>query len=105
MTMNVLIAGGGTGGHLFPGIAVAQELVRRGDAKVLFVGTARGIEATAVPRAGFELALLPVRGLRGKGLWGLVTGLARLPLAFLKAVALVRRFGPQVAVSVGGYAS
>lgn len=106
MSYNVLIAGGGTGGHLFPGIALAQELVRRShDNHVLFVGTARGIEVSAVPRAGFELALLPVTGLRRKGVFGFVAGLARLPLALWQAFALVRRFRPSVAVSVGGYAA
>jgi UDP-N-acetylglucosamine--N-acetylmuramyl-(pentapeptide) pyrophosphoryl-undecaprenol N-acetylglucosamine transferase len=104
--MNVLIAGGGTGGHLFPGIALAQELTRRDPQnRVLFVGTARGIETTAVPRAGFDLALLPVSGIRRKGLGGLVVGLVRLPLALIKALLLVRRFRPSVAVSVGGYAA
>ena len=103
---DVLIAGGGTGGHLFPGIAVAQEVRRRSpDARVLFVGTVRGIETRAVPKAGFDLALLPVSGLRRKGISGLVVGLVRLPLAIIGALRLVRRFRPQVAVSVGGYAA
>ncbi len=104
--MDVLIAGGGTGGHLFPGIALAQELKRRDpSARILFVGTARGIETRAVPKAGFELALLPVSGLKRTGLAGLFMGLARLPVALVKAMGVVRRFKPQVAVSVGGYAA
>ena len=104
--MGVLIAGGGTGGHLYPGVAVAQELRRRApETRILFVGTARGIEVKAVPRAGFELALLPVSGLRGKGLLAFVLGLLRLPLALWQAFKVVRRFRPSVAVSVGGYAA
>ena len=104
--MDVLIAGGGTGGHLFPGIALAQELRRRDPgSRILFVGTARGIETRAVPKAGFELALLPVSGLKRTGIIGLFTGLARLPVALAKAMGVVRRFKPQVAVSVGGYAA
>ncbi len=104
--MSVLIAGGGTGGHLFPGIALAQELRRRDPAlPILFVGTARGIETRAVPKAGFELALLPVSGLRRTGALGLLLGLLRLPLALLRALGLIRRFRPRVAVSVGGYAA
>jgi UDP-N-acetylglucosamine--N-acetylmuramyl-(pentapeptide) pyrophosphoryl-undecaprenol N-acetylglucosamine transferase len=64
--MRLLLAGGGTGGHVFPAIAVAQELRRHDpDAAILFVGTPRGLEARAVPRAGFALALLPVFALRG----------------------------------------
>ncbi len=104
--MSVLIAGGGTGGHLFPGIALAEELRRRdASARILFVGTARGIETRAVPKAGFELALLGVSGLRGKGLRQKLASLVRLPWALLQALLLVRRFRPQVAVSVGGYAA
>lgn len=104
--MDVLIAGGGTGGHLFPGIALAQELKRRDpSARVLFVGTARGIEVRAVPKAGFELELLPVSGLRGKRIIGVLAGLARLPLALWRAMRMVRRFEPDLAVSVGGYAA
>ena len=104
--MDVMIAGGGTGGHLFPGIAVAQELRRRDpQGKILFVGTPRGIETRAVPKAGFDLELLSVSGLRRTGLKGLVLGLIRLPLAMVQAIQLVRRFNPHVAVSVGGYAA
>ena len=104
--MDILIAGGGTGGHLFPGIAVAQELRRRHpDCRILFVGTAKGIETRAVPKAGFELQLLPVLALRGGGVRGVLRGLMRLPQALWQAVRLVRTFRPQVAVSVGGYAA
>ncbi len=104
--MDVLIAGGGTGGHLFPGIALAQELrARDPDGRIVFVGTERGIEVRAVPRAGFELELLPVSGLRRMGAVGFLKGMFRLPLALLKASGLVWRLRPDVAVSVGGYAA
>ena len=104
--MKVIIAGGGTGGHLFPGIAVAQELKRRSDDhQILFVGSPRGIEKDAVPKAGFKVELLPVSGLRRMGLVGTVKSLLKLPIAILKAFGLVLRFRPSVAVSVGGYAA
>ena len=104
--MDVLIAGGGTGGHLFPGIALAQELRRREpDSRILFVGSPRGIEVTAVPKAGFDLELLPVSGLRGMGIKGRLLGLLRLPISLLKAFWVVWRFRPQLAVSCGGYAA
>jgi len=104
--MDVLIAGGGTGGHLFPGLALAEEIRRtEPDSRILFVGTARGLETRAVPQAGFDLELLQVSGLRRTGVRGLVVGLLRLPLALWQAFSLVRRFKPEVAVSVGGYAA
>jgi len=104
--MDVLIAGGGTGGHLFPGIALAQEIRRRNpDSRILFVGSPRGIEVRAVPKAGFDLELLPVSGLRSMGLKGVILGLIRLPIAIFKAFFLVLRFRPQVAISCGGYAA
>ncbi len=101
-----MIAGGGTGGHLFPGIAVAEELRRRdANAGVLFVGSKAGIEVKAVPRAGFDLALIPVSGLRRVGRLRRLMGLLRLPLAMLQAALLVLRFRPQVALGCGGYAA
>lgn len=100
----VLIAGGGTGGHLFPGIAVAQELRRRG-ADVRFVGSTYGIERTAVPRAGFEVELLPIRGLRREGIAGMARALWRIPLSVVAALRSIGRFRPQLVIGVGGYAS
>jgi len=104
--MKLLIAGGGTGGHLFPGIALAEEIVARNPQnKAIFVGTARGIEAREVPKAGFPLELINVSGLRGKGLLGLAGGALKLPLALLSSLRILRRYRPDVVLGVGGYAS
>lgn len=106
MLLKVLIAGGGTGGHLFPGIALAEELTtRHPENDVLFVGTARGLEATVVPRVGFKLELIDVAGIKGKGLSGLVRGLFKVPGALFAAGKILRRYKPAVVVGVGGYAS
>ncbi|HEY1371068.1 MAG TPA: undecaprenyldiphospho-muramoylpentapeptide beta-N-acetylglucosaminyltransferase [Candidatus Binatia bacterium] len=104
--MRVIVAGGGTGGHLFPGLAVAQEFKRR-DAtnEILFVGTAQGIEVRAVPAAGFPLELIPVKGLKGRGVRGLMQGLYGIPASFLRSLGILRRFRPDYVLGVGGYAS
>jgi len=94
MARTILIAAGGTGGHLFPGIAVADELVRRDPTlRVVFVGTPRGLEARLVAQAGYALELLPVLPLNRVGLVRLLRGLAALPWALLRAAALVRQLG------------
>jgi UDP-N-acetylglucosamine--N-acetylmuramyl-(pentapeptide) pyrophosphoryl-undecaprenol N-acetylglucosamine transferase len=104
--MRLIIAGGGTGGHLFPGVALAEELRSRDpDAAVRFVGTARGIEARVLPGLGWELVLIEVSGLKTVGALGALRGLVRLPRALLQARRVVREFGPDVVVGVGGYAS
>ena len=101
----ILIAAGGTGGHLFPGIAVADELVRRDPAtRVVFVGTPRGLESRIVPRAGYALELLPILPLKGVGAARTLQGLLALPRALLRAAALVRREQPSAVLGVGGYA-
>jgi UDP-N-acetylglucosamine--N-acetylmuramyl-(pentapeptide) pyrophosphoryl-undecaprenol N-acetylglucosamine transferase len=102
--MRVLIAGGGTGGHLFPGIAVAEEVIARGG-EVLFVGTTRGIEARVLPAAGYPLELLTVSGLNRVGPIRMIGGLIKLPFAFLRCLSILRRFRPDVVLGVGGYAS
>lgn len=102
--MKLLIAGGGTGGHLYPGIAIAEEVTARGG-QVLFVGTARGMETKLVPAAGFELQLLDVSGLKRTGVGGMVRGLLRLPKAFFASLTILRRFRPDLVLGVGGYAS
>lgn len=106
MVLSVLIAGGGTGGHLYPGIAVARELLaREPSARVTFVGTAAGIEARVVPREGFPLELIRSAGLKGKSLPSLLRGLALLPLGGADAWRVLARVRPSVVVGVGGYSS
>jgi UDP-N-acetylglucosamine--N-acetylmuramyl-(pentapeptide) pyrophosphoryl-undecaprenol N-acetylglucosamine transferase len=101
----ILIAAGGTGGHLFPGIAVADELRRRDpDVRVVFVGTPRGLESRLVPRAGYALELLPILPLNGVGPARLLRGLLALPWALLRAAALVWRERPRAVLGIGGYA-
>ncbi len=104
--MRVVIAGGGTGGHLYPGIALAHEFLRlRPGSSVLFVGTERGLEARVVPREGFELATIRVSGMVGRGVGRAAATLARLPVAFGQAWTVLRRFRPDLVVGVGGYAA
>ena len=106
MAMRVLIAAGGTGGHIYPGIAVAKEIARRDDtSEIRFVGTRRGLETRLVPEAGFELSLIESAGLKNVGLAGKVRGLLLLPRSFLAARKLIREFHPDVVVGAGGYVS
>ena len=110
-TVYALVSGGGTGGHVYPALALAQELVARGHApeEIRFVGAERGIEATAVPAAGFDVELLPGRGLLRSWSPRAVARNARAAwdnvVAFKRALALVRRTRPAVVVGVGAYAS
>lgn len=103
--MRVLIAGGGTGGHVIPALAVARELKARHGAELLFVGTARGMENRLVPQAGFELALVNVGALKNVSLATRLRTLFDLPRAILQARKIIRRFRPDVVIGVGGYAS
>jgi UDP-N-acetylglucosamine--N-acetylmuramyl-(pentapeptide) pyrophosphoryl-undecaprenol N-acetylglucosamine transferase len=104
--IRVVIAGGGTGGHLYPGIAVARELRRRRpDALVTFAGTAKGIEKRVVPREGFPLDLLRSAGLKGMSPGALVRGLALLPLSGLDAWQIISSRRPDIVIGVGGYSS
>lgn len=104
--MRLLIAGGGTGGHLFPGVAIAEELrARAPDAQIRFVGTRRGIEARVLPELGFGLDLIEVSGLKTVGALGAIRGLLRLPRALWQARGVVRAFRPDAVIGVGGYAS
>ena len=104
--MRVLIAAGGTGGHIYPGIAVAQEIIRRDPSStVRFVGTERGLETKLVPQAGFELSLIDSAGLKNVGVAAQMRGLAMLPKSLLSAWLLIRNFRPDVVVVAGGYVS
>lgn len=102
----VLVTGGGTGGHIFPALAIAGELARQHPGmEVRFAGSRYGLERRIVPGQGFRLHLLHVRGLRGKGPVDTLQSLALLPLALLEALALLLSFRPRAVVGVGGYAS
>jgi UDP-N-acetylglucosamine--N-acetylmuramyl-(pentapeptide) pyrophosphoryl-undecaprenol N-acetylglucosamine transferase len=102
-----LFTGGGTGGHTYPAVAVAQELVRRGHAadSVRFVGAKRGIEGRVVPEAGFAIDLLSGRGLQRRLAWANVPAIIGAASAFFHALLIVRRHRPRIVVGFGGYAS
>jgi len=102
----VIVAGGGTGGHLYPGIAVARAMVGRDPAlRVSFVGTARGIEHRVVPQEGFELDLIRSAGLKGKSAGAVARGVGVLPLSALDAWRVLSRRRPSLVIGVGGYSS
>jgi UDP-N-acetylglucosamine--N-acetylmuramyl-(pentapeptide) pyrophosphoryl-undecaprenol N-acetylglucosamine transferase len=104
--MRLLVAGGGTGGHLFPGIALGEEVKTRHPRNdVLFVGSARGIEAREVPRAGYPLEIIDVGPIKRMGVLGMLRGIFRVPRALGQSMRILRRFDPDVVVGVGGYSS
>lgn len=104
--MTIVIAGGGTGGHVFPGLAVAQYLKKIDESQeVVFVGTKKGLEYKIVPKAGFRLETIAVSGLKGRAISKKIKTLLTLPLAVARAFLLLRKVKASVVLGVGGYAS
>jgi len=104
--MKLIIAGGGTGGHLFPGIAVAEEFLGRDSTnEVLFVGSERGIEARAIPRLGYRLELISAAGVKGKWLGAQLKGGLLLLHGYAQSRRILKQFKPDMVLGVGGYAS
>ncbi|HVN92729.1 MAG TPA: undecaprenyldiphospho-muramoylpentapeptide beta-N-acetylglucosaminyltransferase [Terracidiphilus sp.] len=103
--LRILIAGGGTGGHIIPALAVARALVERHSAEVLLVGTPRGLESRLVPEAGFQLKLIDVGPLNSVSLMTRLRTLAGLPRSIGACKQLMREFKPTAVLGVGGYAS
>jgi UDP-N-acetylglucosamine--N-acetylmuramyl-(pentapeptide) pyrophosphoryl-undecaprenol N-acetylglucosamine transferase len=104
--LRVVIAGGGTGGHLFPGIAVAEEIrARNPHNRVLFVSRGNDFERSALARAGFPLEAITVEGLKGRGVWNQLRTLCHLPRAVLQSARIVRAFGPDLVIGLGSYAA
>lgn len=102
----LVIAGGGTGGHVYPGVAVAEEILRRNPAaKVAFIGTTRGLEGKILPPLGYALETITVSRLKGGSIFQKVLGLFRLPRAIFQSWRILRRWQPEVVLGVGGYAS
>jgi UDP-N-acetylglucosamine--N-acetylmuramyl-(pentapeptide) pyrophosphoryl-undecaprenol N-acetylglucosamine transferase len=100
----ILIMAGGTGGHVFPALAVAQELRRRG-ATISWLGTRSGIEAELVPQAGIDIDYISISGLRGRGVVGWLMAPLRIARALWQALVVMRRRQPQVVLGLGGFAS
>ena len=105
MALRVLIAGGGTGGHIFPALAVARELVARHGSEILFVGTERGLETRLVPQAGFPLHLIRVGPLNNVSFATRLRTLADIPASLFACRRLIREYKPGVVLGIGGYAS
>jgi UDP-N-acetylglucosamine--N-acetylmuramyl-(pentapeptide) pyrophosphoryl-undecaprenol N-acetylglucosamine transferase len=104
--VKVIIAGGGTGGHLFPGVAIAREISRRWeDAGICFVTGKRNMEQEILERHGFDRQAIDVEGLKGRGWKRTAIGLVKLPWSLLQSISILRGFTPRVVVGVGGYSS
>lgn len=104
--MRIVIAGGGTGGHLFPGIALAEEFIKRDrQVEVLFIGTQRGIESKLLGNAGYKLSTIDVEGIKGRGIKALVKGFYQVPQSMWQSGGILKRFRPDIVIGVGGYAS
>lgn len=104
--MRIVIAGGGTGGHLFPGIAIAEEFIKRDkQTEVLFIGTQKGIESKILGQVGYELRTIDVEGIKGRGGKALVKGFYQIPQSMWQSRRALKSFRPQIVIGVGGYAS
>ena len=106
MSRAVLIAGGGTGGHLFPGLAVAAALRElEPELFLAFVSSGKALESRVLQEAGYHLEVIKVMALRGRGLWARLKSLAALPRALWSALGIIRRYRPGLVLAVGGYAA
>lgn len=104
--MRIVIAGGGTGGHLFPGIALAEEFIKRDQtAKIIFIGTKKGIESRLLEKIGYELRTIDIEGVKGRGVKALVKGIYQIPVSLWQSRGILKQFRADLVLGVGGYAS
>jgi UDP-N-acetylglucosamine--N-acetylmuramyl-(pentapeptide) pyrophosphoryl-undecaprenol N-acetylglucosamine transferase len=104
--LRIVVAGGGTGGHLFPGIAIANEFMARNSAtRVIFVNTGNQLEKTVLSKAGFELRSIEVAGIKGRGIWNQIKSVLKIPGAILTAMGIVKKFSPDLIVGLGSYSA
>ena len=105
-SVRVIIAGGGTGGHVFPAVAIAGEFLERPDVRdVLFIGTEKGLEVRILRDMGFTLRTINVEGVKGKGAAKMIISLLKIPRSIAQSVSIIRNFRPDIVLGVGGYAS
>jgi len=104
--LRIVIAGGGTGGHLFPGIALAQEFTARNpNNSLLFVGTGKPFETTALSKAGFAHKRITSEGIKGRGLWNQTRSILKIPKGIVESVMILKQFRPDLVMGVGGYSA
>src|SRR5436305_7368244 len=103
MRMKVLVSGGGTGGHIYPSLAVASLLEKQYQAEILYLGSDEGLENELAPKAGFPLSVIKAGKLQRYVSWSTVTGVARVPVGIAQAVGIIRKFRPDVVFTSGGY--
>ena len=104
--LRIVIAGGGTGGHLFPAIAVAQEfMARQPHSRVRFISTGNAFERSALARAGFPLHRIASEGIKGRGTWQKLRAASKVPVGLVQAMGIIKKFTPHLVLGVGSYAS
>ena len=104
--LRIVIAGGGTGGHLFPGIAIAREFKARNSAsKIIFISTGNQLEKSVLSKAGYPLRTVSAAGIKGRGLWNQVKSIAKIPAGILAANQILKNFSPDLAVGLGSYSA
>ena len=104
--LRIVIAGGGTGGHLFPGIAVAQEFeVRNAAIRIIFVSTGNPLERSVLSKTGYTLQTITAAGIKGRGLWNQVKSVAKIPKGILEANRILKKFSPDLTVGLGSYSA
>lgn len=104
--MRVILAGGGTGGHIFPALALAREFIERGDKNsVLFVGSKKGLDKMIISKYGYSLKVMDLEGFKGKGIGKKVLSLSKFAKGLFTAFKILRDFRPDLVVGVGGYSS
>ena len=104
--LRIVMAGGGTGGHLFPGIAIAREFMARNSAtRIIFVSTGNRLEKAVLSKAGFDLRSIQVAGIKGRGIWNQIISVLKIPGATLAAMGLLKKFSPDLTVGLGSYSA
>jgi UDP-N-acetylglucosamine:LPS N-acetylglucosamine transferase len=105
-TLRVVIAGGGTGGHLFPGIAIAQEfLAKNAENNVLFVGTGKPFEISILSDTGFAHKCITAEGFKGRGVWNQLVSISKVPKGIIESILILKGFKPNIVIGVGGYSA
>ena len=104
--LRIVIAGGGTGGHLFPGIAIAQEFMDRNSAtRIIFISTGNPLERVVLSKVDFELRCITAAGIKGRGIWNQIKSVANIPQGILEALRILKDFSPDLTIGLGSYSA